>query len=35
MAETLGISVQAVKSRIFRARAELRTILLKHFKDEL
>jgi len=35
IAETLGISVQAVKSRIFRARAELRTILLKHFKDEL
>jgi RNA polymerase sigma-70 factor (ECF subfamily) len=35
IAETLGISVQAVKSRIFRARAELRTIFLKHFKDEL
>ncbi|MCX7984241.1 MAG: sigma-70 family RNA polymerase sigma factor [Bacteroidetes bacterium] len=33
IAETLGISVQAVKSRIFRARQELRVILHRYFKD--
>lgn len=35
IAEALGISVAAVKSRIFRARSELRDVLLKHFRNEL
>ncbi len=35
IAEALNISVQAVKSRIFRARAELRSVILKYYKDVL
>jgi RNA polymerase sigma-70 factor (ECF subfamily) len=33
IAETLGISVQAVKSRIFRARQEMRNLLKDYFEE--
>ncbi|MBI5463608.1 MAG: sigma-70 family RNA polymerase sigma factor [Ignavibacteriales bacterium] len=33
LAETLGISLEAVKSRIFRAREELRRMLKDYFKE--
>ncbi len=33
IAETLGISEQAVKSRIFRAREELKVILTNYFRE--
>lgn len=35
IAETLGISIQAVKSRIFRARKELRDVIKRYFRDAL
>jgi len=33
IAETLGLSMEAVKSRIFRARAELKVLLSDYFKE--
>ena len=33
IAETLDISLEAVKSRIFRARSELKTLLSKYFEE--
>lgn len=33
IAKTLGISMQAVKSRLFRARAELKELLKDYFKE--
>jgi RNA polymerase sigma-70 factor, ECF subfamily len=35
IAETLDISLEAVKSRIFRARSELKTLLKDYFKEQL
>jgi RNA polymerase sigma-70 factor, ECF subfamily len=33
IAETLGLSVEAVKSRIFRARSEMKKTLSLYFKE--
>ncbi len=33
IAETLGLSIEAVKSRIFRARMELRNLLGDYFTE--
>lgn len=35
IASTLGISEQAVKSRIFRAREQLRKLLQGYFKERI
>jgi RNA polymerase sigma-70 factor (ECF subfamily) len=35
IAETLGLTVQAVKSRIFRARSEIRNLLGGYFKERV
>jgi RNA polymerase sigma-70 factor (ECF subfamily) len=35
IAKTLTISVQAVKSRLFRAREEMRKLLKDYFKERL
>ncbi|MGB2869812.1 MAG: sigma-70 family RNA polymerase sigma factor [Bacteroidota bacterium] len=35
IAEILGISLQAVKSRLFRAREELRQLLTEYFKERV
>ncbi len=35
IAETLNISLEAVKSRLFRARAEMRKLLQGYFKEQV